>query len=382
MGKILILSNSYPNYGGQSTTAYNLLKLLKEHGLDVKLLYINDLKHSEIDPEKTGSSHKIVMRKSIIHRIYRWQRKNKGIALDKQISIARNYYFLLRLLPQLLYFLFSKQFSPKLIITNIPSYYWLLRKVFGSRKILIIIGSSPEMNKLAKHKIDASSVIAGSPESLKILNNLYKPDYSNAVVLFNSQLTRQIYDTLHINTGDAIVHYFNLTPAKIEMKPDFDSRIYDIAFIASDFNRDIKNIPLARAIFSALSTEKKIAVGKGSSDFAAIKNTEVRNLSKQAEIIHLFSQTKLVIIPSYFDSSPSILSEAILSGCNVLVSKNVGWHETLDAASVIDNFYDEQEWISKSQHLLNTKVTHPAFESIIAGSAGNIVQSIESILNG
>ena len=41
MKKILIISNSYPNFGGQSTTAYNLLKLLTKHGFDANVVYIN-----------------------------------------------------------------------------------------------------------------------------------------------------------------------------------------------------------------------------------------------------------------------------------------------------------------------------------------------------
>jgi hypothetical protein len=48
MKKILIISGSYPNYGGQSTTAYNLLKLLKDKNYSAKLVYVNYHKEDRV----------------------------------------------------------------------------------------------------------------------------------------------------------------------------------------------------------------------------------------------------------------------------------------------------------------------------------------------
>lgn len=381
MSKILIISNSYPNYGGQSTTAYNLLKLLKQHGFDAKALYINDAKHAEIDPEKTGASHKIVLKKSLVQRLYQWLRRNRGISLNKQVSAARNYYFLMRLFPRLLYFQFSKKFSPELIITNIPSYYWLIRNIFRNRKVMLIIGSSPEMNKLCKQKIDAVTII-GNPEiGLNALKNIYKPNYHNAFILFNSGITKTIYSKLQIKTGDAYVQYFNFAPYKPSHYKPFDERSNDIAFIASLYSRTIKNAPLAFDIFSAFPDARKLAVGNESENFGTIPHTTISSLTTQAAIMQHLADTKVLLITSYFDSSPSVLSEAILSGCNVLVSKNVGWHDMLDERCVVQQYDDVNEWKEKAAYLMQHKIDYSRFEEVIASSTASIIANIQSVLD-
>lgn len=381
MSKILIISNSYPNYGGQSTTAYNLLKLLKQHGFDAKALYINDAKHSEIDPEKTGASHKIVLKKSLLQRVYQWLRRNRGISLNKQVSAARNYYFLMRLFPRLLYFQFSKKFSPELIITNIPSYYWLIRNIFSKQKVLLIIGSSPEMNKLCKQKIDAVSVIENPEIGLHALKNVYKPNYHNAFILFNSAITKTIYHKLQIKTGDAYVQYFNFAPYTPATVKPLAERATDIAFIASLYSRTIKNAPLAFDIFSAFPAADKLAVGNESEHFENIPNTTVSALTTQASIMAHLADTKVLLITSYFDSSPSVLSEAILSGCNVLVSKNVGWHDMLDERCVVQNYNDVNEWKEKAAYLMQHKIDYSRFEEVIASSTASIIANIQSVLD-
>ncbi len=381
MSKILIISNSYPNYGGQSTTAYNLLKLLKQYDFDAKALYINDAKHAEIDPEKTGASHKIVLKKSLLQRLYQWLRRNRGISLNKQVSAARNYYFLMRLFPRLLYFQFSKKFSPELVITNIPSYYWLIRNIFRKRKVLLVIGSSPEMNKLCKQKIDALSVIENPEIGLNALKNVYKPNYHNAFILFNSGITKNIYSKLQIKTGDAFVQYFNFAPYTKEHTSAISSRTNSIAFVASHFNRTIKNADLAFDIFSAFPEVGKLAIGKESERFAAIPNTAAYELMTQQDIMQHLADTKVLLITSYFDSSPSVLSEAILSGCNVLVSKNVGWHDMLDERCVVQNYNDVNEWKEKAAYLMQHKIDYSRFEQVVASSTESIIANIQSVLD-
>ena len=42
--KVLIISNGFPGYGGQATTAYNLHLFLESKNLDTKLLLLNSKK--------------------------------------------------------------------------------------------------------------------------------------------------------------------------------------------------------------------------------------------------------------------------------------------------------------------------------------------------
>lgn len=381
MKKVLIISGSYPNYGGQSTTAYNLLKLLKQHGYNAKSVYVNYYKNADVDPDKTGSSHRIVLKKSIINILYNWYKNNINVPLGVEGQKVKNYYFYFKLLLRFNYFQLTKGFYPDLVITNIPSYFWLVQKIFSRKKLLFVIGSSPEMILLSKHKIDACSFIADTSIAAKKKVKPGELSFEKTNIVFNSALTKEVYDKFGIKTGNSFVQYFNFAPYVKEQTPALQERKYGIAFIASHFSRTVKNADLAHELFSAYPNDAKIAIGKESERFSAIPNTEVHELMTQADIMHHLADTKLLLVTSFFDSSPSVLSEAILNGCNVLVSKNVGWHEVLDERCVVQDYTNKQEWIDKAQYLLNNKIDYSRFETIIANSTENIVGNIEELIN-
>ncbi|MBS1774499.1 MAG: hypothetical protein JST82_16700 [Bacteroidetes bacterium] len=382
MKKILIISNSYPNYGGQSTTAYNLLKLLANEHYDVRLLCINNLKNSDTDPEKTGMSHKIVMQKDIASRVYSLVKKIGVVTDTPRITKIKQYYFFLRLMPKLIKFQVTNNFYPDLVITNIPSYCWMIKRIFGSKKMLVIIGSSPEMNRLAKQNIDASYVFKDPTHALQLLKGTNDYDFRGTNLLFNSQLTKQIYSLLKIEAANSFVQYFNIAPLQKNQSIEFNARKYDIAFIASDFSRNIKNVVLTRQIFEQFSNRTKIAIGKSSHMFADIQNTEVSELITQQDILNILANTRLLIITSYFDSSPSVLSEAVINGCNVLISKNVGWSEMLGNNSVVDDYSNIDEWIQKAGLLLQTKQHYTQFEHTISNAKADIKTLIDNIISG
>jgi hypothetical protein len=189
-----------------------------------------------------------------------------------------------------------------------------------------------------------------------------------------------VYDAFGIKTGNSFVQYFNFAPYKKEQTPALAERRYGIAFIASHFNRTVKNADLAFELFKAFQAEQKLAIGNESGHFKTIPNTETSELMTQAEIMHHLADTKVLIVTSYFDSSPSVISEAILNGCNVLISKNVGWHEALDEKCVVSDYNNIDEWISKITYLHQNKVNYEGFEHIIANSTQSIIQNIDSIL--
>lgn len=381
MKRILIISGSYPNYGGQSTTAYNLLKLLKDKGYEVKLVYVNYHKEADVDPDKTGSSHRIVLKKSLINILYALYKNNVNVPLGIEGRKIKNYYFYFKLLLRFKHFEYSKDFRPDLVVTNIPSYFWLVQKIFHDRKLMFVIGSSPEMIMLSKHKIDTTTFIQDSSiaEKKKIEPN--ELIFKGTNIVFNSRLTKEVYDKFGIQTGSSFVQYFNFAPYTKEHTSAISSRTNSIAFVASHFNRTIKNADLAFDIFSAFPEVGKLAIGKESERFAAISNTAVYELMTQQDIMQHLADTKVLLITSYFDSSPSVLSEAILSGCNVLVSKNVGWHDMLDERCVVQNYNDVNEWKEKAAYLMQHKIDYSRFEQVVASSTESIIANIQSVLD-
>jgi glycosyltransferase involved in cell wall biosynthesis len=376
--KILIITYGYPNFGGQATTAYNLMKLLNENNFAAKTIYIIDNHQANIDPHDTGDTHKIVLKKNVIHSVYNFYRKKKIKFLSTQIPFIRKFYFLIRVVMKVKIFILKKQFQPDLVITNVPNYNDWVSKLFN--KTAVIIGSSPYSGDLAIAGVDTQSFLQ-NPELIK--KHLFKnhiTNFGNSFVIFNSKLTQHVYKMLGSKSEKDQYQYFNFAPYIKTNSQSFFERKYDITFICSDFKRVIKNPTLAAEFFAIFSECKKIAIGVGSAIFDEIPNTETENLTSQEDIANVLSQSKLVIIPSYFDSSPSVLSEAVLNGCNVLISKNVGWYEQIDEYSVVQNYYDKKEWKEKIDFLLKNKIEHPAFVDEMSKAKSEILNTINLLV--
>lgn len=376
---ILIVTNSYPNYGGQSTTAYNLLKLLKKHNHNARLICINhSLKHS-VDPENTGASDRLLIKRNILSKMFTWARKHKLVDESAGLRKMINMYFFLRLLPKMYYYHLSNKFMPDLVITNVTLYSWMLKRIYGKKRLLTIVGGSQEMNVLSRSELDANFVLSNPDSCLSLLNNHKSNMKLGHHIIFNSQLTKDIYSALKLYYNSSIVQHFNIVPEKDLKTIAYADRKYDIAFIASNFSRNIKNATLAGEIYIHCPELKKIGIGIGSEMFKDIEGTEVQNLITQDAILEILSDTRLLIIPSYFDSSPSILSEAISCGCNVLISRNVGWHESIGANSVVQNFTDIQEWLTKLRLLIEKQQEYSTFKNIINNSEKNIANTINNL---
>ena len=68
---------------------------------------------------------------------------------------------------------------------------------------------------------------------------------------------------------------------------------------------------------------------------------------KNKEIIKYFLLSKILLITSFYDSSPNILHEALHNNCIVITSKNIGSYEYLDKKYLVNNYSDVNEWIKK-----------------------------------
>ena len=151
------------------------------------------------------------------------------------------------------------------------------------------------------------------------------------------------------------------------------------AFIASNFVRKIKNPALAYKLFEKFPESNKIAIGKESDYFNEVTNTVTMGLITQKEIAKILSETKLLIIPSHFDSSPSVMSEAVLNGCNILLSKNVGWNEMMNNKCVVQDFQNHNEWVSKIEYLIDNEIENNDFLDIINNSKQEIYSLIDRL---
>ena len=202
-------------------------------------------------------------------------------------------------------------------------------------KILNSFFSSEKNNNKIKDVLLNLSNVKKYVTDAQIMDEL-NPIINSDKVIFNSMLTANIFKDLinhHTqNYQSVLLNKINtintsaIFSTQKNVKP-FDSRTYDVLYATSNFDRHIKNPHLALNIFAddKLKKYKKIIIGNNPPNYIArIKNMAYyKNLPKD-KFHDILSNTKLVFITSFYDSSPNLLYEAIEFGCNVLISNNVG----------------------------------------------------------
>ncbi len=317
----------------------------------------------------------IKLRGGIASKFRKWL-KGKSAGSSKMVEGGgRLLFYLVRVYPVVLYLLFQQKFFPQLIVCNVPLFFPWVKLLPWKKKY--IIGSLYPMIQLAEKGLDAESFLSNPievvPETLNL--PIHCPPMER--VVFNSNLTAEIASRLSNLNYRKNVLYFNFVPEFEFGYVEFPSRKYEMAFIASDFRRKVKNSFLAYTIFEKFYDKQKIVVGSNMEEFSSLMQTEIIPLISQKSIIRILHQTKLLVITSFFDSSPSVMSEAILSGCNVLVSKNVGWSELLPDECVVQEYKNLNEWVLKAKWLIENPIEYPAIQSLSKSAENEILNWVE-----
>jgi glycosyltransferase involved in cell wall biosynthesis len=370
--KILIVSSQRPYYGGASTTAYNLTKLLGEK-FEVKSVFIFRNQIEDYDPDNIGNIYGV--------SIYKNKYINKIVSLF--LSHKNRDFLFFSLLIQIKYLFNKIKFRPDLVIVNIPVYFKVVQRIFKSKKILFIVNGHSYLDKYWDKETDVNKLIENELCKTKQLNlniDLFPPKI-NGSVIFNSVITQNVYNAFGHYLGNSSISFFNMLRVPEFKIKNFNERKYDIAFVISKFSRKVKNPELALEIFNQFPSHKKIAIGEGSSEFENCPNTLVMPLMHQADIYKILNNTKVVLITSYYDSSPGLQAEAILMGANIVSSKNIGWSETLDLNSVVTDYFNIGEWVEKTKFSLDKYHRNLNFKNIVNNSKKNILNEISILVN-
>jgi glycosyltransferase involved in cell wall biosynthesis len=318
--KILICSTQYPYYGGAATNAYAIYKHSVSKGLNACALFIG--KHppdTQYDPENIGRVFHLVNETGVQSNFIRSAISSK-LGGEPDIILAKNYV------------------APV-----------VARLLFPQAKIIYLVSGSPVLTVMANEGISAKRFLKSN--KFRIVQNdaeikcIAAADY----IVPNSPLTmalfRHIYGPEKVAEVPADTSSFLMNdPTLSQQLSEWQNRVYDIGFICSRMDRKIKNPEFALRLFASdkLNSTRRIAVGQGSVLFS--KHATCMELLPNHSLRAILDQTKTIICPSLFDSSPNILREAIASGCNVVLSENCGWSEKYDSAAVCEDVYDISYW--------------------------------------
>jgi len=324
---VLVASTQYPSYGGAATNAYNIIRYLQSKNKndgDNKIfgIFINDVIDNKIiNPDNLeniyGLSYKYANDKNLYYDFYKEYGRSPDIAFCKNCM------------------------APKIIKKIFPNaaIIFLVSGIMGFSEIECganeIINYSSIQKKQEKEAIMSSEIILCNSE---LTLNYYKKIYKNILEKKNN-LAINPFDTTKYNTI-----YFNQKDYKN------NDKIIDIIIVASNVNRKVKNIKFIKELFvfsEKLRKYKIMVIGNNSAEmFSGFSEIEILPLQKQEEVDAYLEKSKVILIPSLFDSNSNTFREAVMLNVIPIISINVAHPKDYPKYFVIDN-YKYEEWEKK-----------------------------------
>jgi len=169
----------------------------------------------------------------------------------------------------------------------------------------------------------------------------------------NSMLTYDILKAYDLGKDAKMlqpIYITNINGLKRKEVTTFAKRPIDILFVSYDWKRTCKNYKLVCELIPMILNKNKnikiMVVGRNQKKDAKFVNSikSHDNLTHE-ELVGIYNDTKVVVIPSYFDSNPNVCIEAINNGCNVVLSENVGCSTFIDSRSIVSKYKDISEWL-------------------------------------
>lgn len=184
--------------------------------------------------------------------------------------------------------------------------------------------------------------------------------YSDTVIpnsILTNNLIKKLYKTFTINKLFKPVYTTNINYKSIDQDNISLIKNYDILFCSYSWSRSCKNVNLVYDLINKLTNKKIIVIGKSFQlELITSKSNTIEyyeNLSNN-NMFEIYKKCKILVIPSFYDSNPNVLIEAISNNCGIITSNNIGNSENINKENLVENPTDINEWIKKIENLLKT----------------------------
>jgi hypothetical protein len=282
--RVLAVATQAPGWGGAATGWYELIKAMRAQGAWVVGMFIHPWGHKTTldlgpDPDSIGG---------IIAATPPKGRAKIQVDGTFDIVVAKSHR------------------APVQIATSAP---------------LVYVSSSIEAASMGEvHELDGRDLFPAGGNALQAIK-------AADAVICHSSLDRPHYDKLAPELATKVRPGFLpladvTTGTHADAGRPYKDRAFDLCFIASQWSRSVKNPELLCAICEAYP-DKRIAVA-GLGFQSNNPKHEAIGLIDHEEIFRLLGHSKVLVIPSHYDSAPGVYAEAIACGCNVVVGPNVG----------------------------------------------------------
>jgi hypothetical protein len=360
--KVLFVTVDIPGNGGAATNTMNLINNLKNLW-DIYTIFIDDNTEHVIE----GLDNYLIIKNDtdIINNLIKF----KNIT---QINFD---------------FIFCKNYKSVILIKNVFKKSNIIYSPSGLRYIVSMIDKE-YINNIKLQNNDIINNYTHKNSVMKFIRNndnyldFLAYNYSN-IIIPNSKITfdliNKIYDEKKINQPIYTTN-INFNKSSID-NTNFKEREYDIMFCCYSWSRACKNLNLVIDLCKLLQEYKILLIGKNV-DINLIEHNNIYYIDNipNHKINEYMKKSKIIVIPSFFDSNPNVLIEGVIAGCNIVTSNNIGNYEFLNKNQIVVNPNNINEWIQKIILCLNTKYDYMGFEGKeIINNLMKITQNIDAI---
>jgi hypothetical protein len=327
---VLVASTQYPSYGGAATNAYNIIRYLQSKNKNegnnkiLGLFINNNTDNSVINPDNLeniyGISYTNCNDWKIFYNFYKEYGSSPDIAFCKNCMAPK---------------IIKKIFPNAVIIFLVSGIMGFSEIECGANQI---INYSSIQKKQEKDAILASEIVlCNSQLTLEYYQKIYKDILKKKNNLSMVPLDTTKYNTIHINY-------------QINDKP------IDIIIVASNVNRKVKNISFVQELLAfseKLRNYKIVVIGEYSDKmFSGFADVQILPLQKQEEVDAYLGKSKVIIIPSLFDSNSNTFREAVMLDVIPIISINVAHPKDYPEYFVVTN-YNHEDWETKIIYTVN-----------------------------
>jgi len=341
--KVLFITVDIPGVGGSATNTLNLINNLKDIW-DIYSIFIDSNTNTIIN----GLENYIIINNdnNIINNLNEYK---KNLTFEFNFIFCKNYKCLIYIKN-----VFKKSpiiFSPSGIrtISNLVNSDYILNAQLNKMNNYIEYTNPNSIVNFIRENDTKLDFLAFNYSDIIIPNSKLSWEIINKIYGDEKRINMPIYTTN--------IDYIKKSEQKLI---DFASRPNDIIFCCYSWSRGCKNINLVKNILKRFEDKLKIIViGKKfdlDDNFSIKTNIELIENVPNEKIKEYFKKTKTLVIPSFYDSNPNVLIEAIDMGCNIVTSRNVGNNEFLSLESIVNDYNNLDEWENKIICSLKTKL--------------------------
>ena len=324
---IIVTSTQYPGFGGGATNSYAIIGYLRKRGYHVCGIFFHNEPNQNFDPENFGN----IFQFPIYHftnpsllKIHQYRQKIINIMPKPSIILSKNY-----LAPFLANILFPK----------VPNVYMIT----GMCNML------ENCNRILPSNIDDIDILEHHQNDVTAFNLC-------DVIVSNSDITHKIMLKTYPEYVNKLYHVPIDTSQYIQniiKDHSCDNKIYDIIIVTSDMTRMEKNMLFLVNVLNnpIMNTYSKLIIGKNSDIFMKIPNSKIYDLISHKRVCELLAMSKVLLIPSLYESNPNIVREAYQMKCLILMSNNTGYHNLFPEFSICRD-YRIFNWIEKTINMI------------------------------